>query len=70
MKNFKLTYTMTKLGEAAFKGCEALGDQEISGNIAKLGDEALSGTKGTYTVQRNTLAEEFVKTWQLSYKRK
>ena len=70
LSDFSFTAVMTLFGEYSFAGCTSLGNQTLSATLGKISAGALEGTTGTYTVYGNTLAEEFVKTWDLHYTKK
>ena len=70
LSDFKFTAVMTVFGEYAFAGCTALGNQTLSATLGKIMAGALEGTTGTYTVYDKTIAEEYVKTWNLSFNKK
>ncbi len=65
LSDYQLNYTVTDIGEACFKNCTSLTELTLSQPIAKIGPGAFEGTSCIFKVTPGTVAEEYVRAFDL-----
>lgn len=66
LADYEINYTVTEIGEGCFKNCTALKELTLSDPIAKIGLDAFAGTTCTFKVTSGTIAEEYVRAFDLT----